>query len=53
MWQAVSGPFLCSWKSELPAAKYSSAAQAMSASARRITDRPKVVFRECMKCTLV
>src|SRR5580692_94121 len=42
MWQAFSGPWLC-WCSRLPPeAKYSSTAQASTATARRTFVRPKI-----------
>ena len=44
MWQALSGPWVWAWGSVAPTAKYSNAAQASTASARRTMVRPKIAF---------
>src|SRR5712691_1414793 len=52
IWQAGSGPFVCWWNREPPAAKYSKAAQASSARARRTTVRPKMASGRYILSTL-
>jgi len=44
MWQAVSGPLVCSCRKLPPAAKYKSAAQASSAIPRRMAIRPDMIL---------
>jgi hypothetical protein len=46
MWQAVSGPLVWWWRIEPPAAKYNSATQPNTASARRPLPRPKLSVSE-------
>ena len=48
-WQAVSGPFECSWKTAAPTAKHSKAAQASSATVRRENSAPELISQELIK----
>lgn len=52
MWQAFSGPLVCWWSRLPPAAKYSSTAQANTASARRTLLGLKIALRSCMTSPL-